>query len=185
MEQVSVTINQEHIDNGYVTSHDQHPVALAIADRLDCRAVVCGIDDVEISTKDQKFYKGQLPAEVRELIEDLDSIEGLHQDYVQTGTFESFDFDLDLVRHKDVKMMEFTPSGVFSVRRGERVQVRIRIDLTQVDENLLMEAEDLLSKCGISFDTGQILGGNERHWELDYSLKGADVLFFAPSNSQR
>ena len=106
MEKIQVTINQDHVDGGYITSHDQHPVALAIAERLDCRAIICGTDEVEISMKDQKFYKGKLPLEVQSLMEDLDNIEGLHQDYIQTGSFESFNFDLDLVRHKDEKMMD-------------------------------------------------------------------------------
>jgi len=61
----------------------------------------------------------------------------------------------------------------------KEVEVRLEIPIDPNKEperwEYLQQAELLLSKAGVSFDTG--FGGGVRDWELDWSLHGASIVF--------
>lgn len=46
---------------------------------------------------------------------------------------------------------------------------------SEEQRNKIFEAEKKLSEAGITFDTGFDMIKNERHWELDWSLSGAEI----------
>lgn len=62
------------------------------------------------------------------------------------------------------------------MKRGKKCEVRIQFDLSRFDLKDLFTIEKLLSKNGVTFDSGA--GCNLRNWELDFSLSGPMSVFF-------
>lgn len=65
----------------------------------------------------------------------------------------------------------------------KEVEVRIQWDLNKIDFDVLHKIEALLSKAGVTFDTGAYLvdqedGCRPRDWEWDWSLKGPVKVFY-------
>lgn len=50
--------------------------------------------------------------------------------------------------------------------------MRLIFDMTKVDSDALFKIEKALRAQGVGFDTGYNVCGQERVWELDWSLRG-------------